>query len=111
MFGKKNMSPVTLCYVIRSDVTIRVWATITDGKLEIAGQDLGEFVEEVWGDSDYEYWYNFSREETDKLLGVINGKKNPAEALEREFSGESGCRRMRELCEANGIKYEFFSYV
>lgn len=111
MFGTVNMSQVILCDVRRSDLWIRVWATITDGRLMISGQDLGRFVEKIWGDSDYEYWYNFSREETDKLLRAINGKKNPAKALLREFSGESGCMRMSELCEANGIEYEFSSYI
>ncbi|MEP6850599.1 MAG: hypothetical protein ABI999_17200 [Acidobacteriota bacterium] len=27
-----------------------------DGRLVLEGYDLGSFVEEVWGDSDYEYW-------------------------------------------------------
>lgn len=111
MFRIKDISSVSLCDSSHSDVSIHVWASIRDGRLEIAGQDLGPLVEKIWGDTDYEYWYNFSREDTAKLLRLIKGKRKPAKALVREFSGERGCRYMAKLCEANGIKFEFSSYV
>jgi len=29
---------------------------LDDGTLKISGHDMGPFVEEFWGDDDYEYW-------------------------------------------------------
>ena len=37
--------------------------------------------------------------------------KDPESALLREFSGEGGCRALREVCRKNGIQYRFDSYV
>ena len=67
--------------------------------------------ERIWGDADYEYWYELDKENTEKLLSVIHGEEDPKAALLREFNGEGGCRVLRELCKNNGIQYKFHSYV
>lgn len=107
----KNIERLKLCDYKDEHIWINVYASLTNNVLSISGQDLGETVMRCWGDDDYEYWYEFDRRGTAKLLRLIKGKKDPASALLREFSGPDGCRKMRELCDANAIKYKFFNYV
>ena len=107
----KDFTGLVLCNYRSERVDVHVTASVVGGKLTFSCQDLGPFVEETFGDSDYEYWYTFDQENTEKLFSVIHGEENPEGALLRDFSGESGCRKMREVCEENGIEYGFYSYV
>ena len=107
----KDFTGLELCNWCNDRVEVHVTVSLTDGKLTFSGQDLGDFVEETWGDSDYEYWYSLDEANTEKLFSVIHGEQNPEAALLKEFSGEGGCRRLREICDSKGIQYEFFSYV
>ena len=107
----KSIEDLVLCDWHGESVEVHVKAKIEDGELTLSWQDLGPYVEKTWGDSDYEYWYHLDRENTKKLMELIQGKEDPKAALLREFRGEGGCRALRELCEENGIKYEFSSYV
>ena len=100
----RNFNGLVLCDVKRDDVETHVRAGINDGCLTISGQDLGPLVESVWGEYGYE-------ENTGALLRLIGGLNSPETALKREFSGENGCRRMRELCDDNGIEFSFWSYL
>lgn len=106
-----DVKNVDLCSSRKKDLWIHVWANITDGALTVSGQDLGSYVEDFWGDSDYEYWYSFTAEETAKLLDVIGGTEDPEAALVREFSGVNGCSKLVSLCDREGIEYSFYSYV
>ncbi len=107
----KNFNGLVLCNYRSDRVEVHVRASIEASALTVEGQDLGAAVEQFWGDSDYEYWYSFDAENTAKLLSVIRGEQDPESALLREFSGESGCRALREVCRKNGIQYRFDSYV
>ncbi len=107
----KDFTGLTLCNWHGDRVEVHVRADMTDGALTFSGQDLGPYVEQVWGDSDYEYWYSLDRENTGKLLSAIHGEQDPQAALLREFSGEGGCRKLRQTCEGNGIRYNFHSYA
>ena len=107
----KDFNGLVLCDYRSRKVDVHVKADCAQGVLSISGQDLGPYVEEVWGDSDYEYWYSFDQEGTSQLMSAIHGENDPEAALLREFSGESGCRRLREVCRKNGIEYKFHSYA
>ena len=107
----KDFTGLELCDCRRKDVDIHVRASLVNGELTISGQDLGPFVEDVWGDSDYEYWYFLDKENTEKLLAAIHGETDLEAALLREFSGEDGCRKFRRICRKNKIAYGFHSYV
>ena len=106
-----NLHNVELCNEGNEQISIHVRADIENGALTISGQDLGSFCETFWGDSDYEYFYHFSADETEKLLTAIGGSENPAEALTERFSGADGCQKLRELCREEKIRYDFSSYV
>ena len=100
-----------LCDWYSDRVEVHVRAKMNDGALTFEGQDLGPYVEDFFGDLDYEYWYIFDQESTGRLLHVIHGEEDPEAALLREFSGEDGCRRLRKVCMDQGIQYGFFSYA
>ena len=107
----KDFTGLVLCDWKSQRVDVHVKASLSNGELTLSGQDLGPYVEEVWGDLDYEYWYSFDRENTKKLLSVIHGEEEPDKALLHVFSGTDGCIRLREVCEKSGIEYDFFSYA
>ena len=107
----RNFNGLVLCNVRRDDVDIHVRAGINDGCLTVSGQDVGPLVESVWGEYGYEYIHSFDKENTGALLRLIGGLDDPETALKREFSGEDGCTRMAELCDKNGIKFSFWSYM
>ena len=107
----RDFGGLVLCDWHGDKVEVHVRADLKDGELTLAGQDLGPYVEEAWGDSDYEYWYHLDRKNTEKLFSIIQGEDDPKTALLREFSGEGGCRALREICEKKGLVYKFDSYV
>ena len=102
---------LVLCEYHSARVDVHVRATLADGALTISGHDLGPFVEESWGDEDYEYWYKFDVANTEKLITALHGEDDPEAALLREFSGERGCSRLRSFCKRKKIEYSFFSYA
>ena len=98
-----------LCNEGTSRVRINVWAEISEGCLTISGHDLGKAVMDVFGDIDYEYYYEFDRQNTERLLNLLNTEGQSVNAvLTHKFGGMDGCRIMREFCEANNIDYRFF---
>ena len=107
----KEFTNLVLCEYHSARVDVHVRATLANGALTISGQDLGPFVEDCWGDRDYEYWYIFDEANTGKLITAIHGEDDPEAALLREFSGERGCSRLRSFCKRKKIEYSFFSYA
>lgn len=107
----KEFTNLVLCDYKDEHIWINVRASLQDGSLEISGHDLGETVMKYWGDEDYEYWYRLDEKGTKKLLWLIHGTWNPSEMLVKEFGGPDGCRRFRELCDKNGLRYDFYSYI
>ncbi len=75
-------------------------------------------VEAFWGDSDYEYWYQFDRDNTyllfAKILPDTDIKTFTDDQLLEAFKEWMGdCKteqKLRELCTSEGIQYKFFSY-
>lgn len=107
----KEFIGLELCNYHSRDFDRHVRADLVDGELHINCQDLGDVCEEVWGDSDYEFFYSFDRKETEKLIKAIDGEEDPEEALIREFAGLDGDKHLRECCKKNGVRYRFYSYV
>ena len=105
---------VELCNYKDTGIEVHVHAFISDGQLKIEGQDLGKTVSAFWGDSDYEYFYSLSKEDTriiHKLLSEgSTSQGNLLELIKINFSGVDGCRRFRAFCDKHLIKYNFNSY-
>ena len=96
--------------------TERLWisvdAEIKDGKLIVSGQDLGEPCRRFWGSDEYEYWYSFDEENTEKLLFLLSKDgTDPVEQLQKCFNGTTACRSLRAFCEAKGIAFQFGNWI
>jgi hypothetical protein len=73
-----------------------------NGDLLFSGQDIGNAPEEVFGDSDYEYWLTVPAAEKDKLLLAL---------IERHYAGDAAVISMlRELMESKQISCGFYSH-
>lgn len=80
-------------------------AVIKDnGDLSLEGFDIGEFVKEYWGDSDYEYWLTIKAEHLPTLLLHLL-----KECFDRKiFTSDS---EFKEWLKEREIPSEFSSYV
>lgn len=105
-----TFNELELCDEETTRVKVRVWAELSEGCLKISGQDFGAAVEDFFGEDEYEYSYMFDLENTEHLFALLSPKKqNIKEILLLEFGGIDGCRKLKEFCAANNIKYDFFS--
>lgn len=101
---------LVLCNEDTSRAKVNVWAELSEGCLKISGQDFGEAAQDVFGEDEYEYFYDFDRENTERLFALLDPERqNIKEMLLQKFGGIDGCRILREFCDANNIKYNFFS--
>ncbi|MBQ1325177.1 MAG: hypothetical protein IIY52_04090 [Solobacterium sp.] len=107
----KEFRDLTLCSFSSERVDVIVKVDLIDGKLQLSCLDCGPAVEAFFGDGDYEYWYSFSEEETEKLFRMLDGLDHPEEALLERFSGEAGTRELTAFCKEHGIEYRFFSWA
>ena len=89
---------------------INVEAKVPGGCLKISGQDLWKAVEDIIDEDKYEYFYDFDRENTERLFELLGQEgQNAKEVFIDKFSGIDGCRSLREFCDTNNISYTFFS--
>ena len=74
-----------------------------DASVRFEAQDMGKSVEEVWGDSDYEFWVDVPATALRKLTFIL---------LREKYAGRSGAvDEFRELCKREGIEHEWDSYI
>ena len=70
-----------------------------DGGLEVEAQDMGKLVEEVWGDSDYEFWVKVPPEAVPRLAMAL---------VKKIYAGRADAiDDLRALCEAEGVPHTF----
>ena len=82
---------------IRIDVRIK-----DNGDLLFSGQDIGDAPEEIFGDSDYEYWLTVPAAQKDRLLLAL---------IEKHYAGKSSViSQLRELLDSKKIPCEFHSH-
>jgi len=73
-----------------------------NGDLLFSGQDIGEAPEEIFGDSDYEYWLTVPAVEKDKLLLAL---------IEKHYAGDAlVISTLRKFMESRKIPCNFFSH-
>ena len=83
-------------------------AYLLDGALRLEGQDFSETAARMFGDEDYEYFYSFSLEATNKLLSILGGD-NISNAINKFFNGKMANAEFFKLCDDNKIGYDFHS--
>ena len=73
-----------------------------NGNLLFSGQDIGSAPDEIFGDSDYEYWLTVPASEKDRLLLAL---------LEKHYGGDAlVVSTLRELMESKQIPCSFHSH-
>ena len=73
-----------------------------NGNLLFSGQDIGSAPDEIFGDSDYEYWLTVPASEKDRLLLAL---------LEKHYAGDAMVvSTLREFMESKEIPYNFHSH-
>lgn len=78
-------------------------AYISSGCLYLEGQDFSSLAEELYGDEEYEYYYSFTKEDTDKLLSILGGD-DILNAVDSFFDKEMKNTDFKQLCQENGIE-------
>ena len=74
-----------------------------DGSVRLDAQDMGKQVEEVWGDSDYEFWVDVPAEALGKLAFAL---------LREKYAGRSrAVDEFRAFCEREDIEHKWGSYA
>ncbi len=109
------MEKVTLFAVERPDIKISMQIYFTEkNQLFFDGYDIGKTVEEVWGDSDYEYTYTIEPDEVNKFYPLfsltVGDKAGLLQEIKNRFSVNKAYSLFGEFMTANGIKYESFTW-
>ena len=109
------MERVTLYHYEGPDIKITVEAYFKDEWLMVEGYDIGEKVEKIWGDSDYEYVTGVNQEELKKLyplLGVpVGNREGLLAAIAARYNTNYCYSQFVNLLNQNGIKAEAFSWI
>ena len=109
-------------------IHIDVYIDADTGDLVIEGQDVGSFVKDMFGDSDYEYWLTIKKEHKHRLFelfaesdaeAVVRAMKIRDESsrdkalvslIQKKFNVPDVVTKIREQCEARGIPCKFTSF-
>ena len=107
------MEKVTLFYLENSNIKISMQIYFNEkDQLYFDGYDTGKFVEEAWGNSDYEYVYTIEPEEVNKFYPVFNikdgDKSGLLQAIKKDFSVNKAYSLFGEFMVAHNIKHERF---
>lgn len=86
-----------------------------DGEdLKLDGYDIGKTVEEMWGDSDYEYTITVDSGNLDKLYDInkveIGNKKKLISKLSKFLSVNEAYSKFHDYLMENKIEFTAFSY-
>jgi hypothetical protein len=74
-----------------------------DGWVLIETQDMGERVERIWGDSDYEFWIDVPASSLARLVFAL---------LRDRYVGQAGAvDDFRDFCKKEGIDHKCGSWV
>lgn len=110
------MKKVTLYSYKNSEIKISIKAYFDEkNQLIIEGYDIGSRVEELLGDSDYEYFYTVKPREVGKLYKFYELEKddqiNLLKKIKRNFGGNAAYSKFGKFMDDNKIKYEAFTWV
>ena len=92
---------------------VRSVSLALDGTLRLEGHDLGPFVQQFFGHSEYEFVRTVSASGVDRLrheLG-LGPDRDLISALATRFQGQGGSSLLEKFLAAKGIESEFWSRV
>ena len=107
---------VTLFYLERPDIKTSMEIYFNEkNQLFFDGYDIGKVVEELWGDSDYEYQYTIEPDQIDKLYDILaleRGDKNGLlQELKNRFSCNEAYTLLGEFLNTHNIRYKSFTWA
>lgn len=110
------MEKVTLFYLERPDIKISMQIYFNEkDQLYFDGHDIGKSVEEIWGDSDYEYIYTIEPEEVNKfynLFSIRDGDKSTLlQEIKNRFSVNKAYSLFGEFMRENNVKFSSFTWT
>jgi hypothetical protein len=74
-----------------------------DGSILLDAQDMGKTVEEIWGDTDYEFWVDVSATALRKLVFAL---------LRDRYADRPGAvDEFNKFCEKEGIDHEWDNWI
>ncbi|MHA2503901.1 MAG: hypothetical protein ACXAE3_13660 [Candidatus Kariarchaeaceae archaeon] len=77
---------------------------LDDEKITFEGYDIGDSVEEAWGDSDYEFWRYYKKDQFDKMLMHLIKECFDQKIFETES-------QFAKWCDQKGIENSFQSWA
>lgn len=106
---------ITLYHFESEDIKVDIEARFEKDTLIIDGYDIGKTVEEIWGDSDYEYIMTIPARSLPPLysvLGVEPGdREGLLEAIASRFQGNTCFSSLGAFLDENGIAHETFYWA
>ena len=110
------MEKVTLYKFKNSNISITIEAYFNQkGDLVVEGYDIGSTVEDVWGDSDYEYVTIVPPDEQKKLYKLMKvpfrEKEELLRAIAQKYNTNTCYSEFTDFLSANGINTEGFSWT
>jgi hypothetical protein len=74
-----------------------------NGSVRLDAQDLGRHTEEMWGDTDYEFWVDVPATALSKLVFAL---------IREKYAGRSGSvDEFRAFCQKEEIEHEWDSWI
>jgi hypothetical protein len=109
------MEKLTLFSFEGDDIKISMQLYFTEqGQLYFDGYDIGKKVEDMMGDSDYEYSYTIEPSEFDKFYQIFNLPPDDKQALllaiKDRFSNNNAYSQLGEFMEEHEIKFKGFTW-
>jgi hypothetical protein len=74
-----------------------------DGSVRLDAHDMGKLTEEMWGDTDYEFWVDVPATALSKLVFAL---------IREKYAGRSGAvDEFRAFCQKEEIAHEWDSWI
>ena len=106
---------VMLFYNETPKIKITVEAFFNGESLTVEGYDIGDSVEEYWGDSDYEYSITIFQGEIPKLFAALdvvqNQKMQLLESIARNFNTNSCFSEFEDFLTRHQIAFQRFTWA
>lgn len=106
---------ITLFNFQDENIKIDIVARFDEDKLVIDGYDIGKTVEEVWGDSDYEYVMTIPATSMNSLYEIlkveVGNRKKLLKAISERFHGNRCFSALGDFLEENNIEFDRFTWT
>lgn len=82
-----------------------------DGDLVLDGQELGSFIEDMYGDSDLEYFVTVKKKDVPRLQACLDASDKTLLEAMRRFADRDAEIKFRKFLDKHAIPYKTFRYI